>query len=136
METIKERYGNEKAEFSAGVMAAYALVYGVRPYGMDTQANQMVRYWQGSSDWISIPLNDAQKYANDGYFVVAGWINPTGDSGHVVVVVSGDACYNKYWGYLPHVMDTGKNKRSEDQLLNCSFARGKKSGIRFFYRKK
>lgn len=39
-------------------------------------------------------LSQAQDYANKGYFVVVGWINPIeGESGHVMVVVPGEMEY-------------------------------------------
>lgn len=97
-------------------------------------ANQMVQYWNGNPDqWEPILMSEAQDYANQGYFVVAGWENPSGASGHVVVVVPGEEEYSSSWGeYVPVVMDTGGGMRNPKQSISISFGRNKKNQIVYF----
>lgn len=51
---------------------------------------------------------------------MAGYRNPNG-SGHVVVVVPGEESYSPSWSdYVPKVMDTGEDKRTDSQPLSLS----------------
>ena len=78
-------------------------------------------------------MSQAQYWANQGYFVVAGWINPSGESGHVVVVVPGEGLQHSGWGgKIPHVMDTGAGKRTVGKTINYSFGKGKISSIKYY----
>lgn len=82
------------------------------------------------SHWERIPITQAQSFANQEHFVVAGWVNPTGGSGHVVVIVPGTEQYSAYWGYtVPNSMDTEHNMRSDSQKLSASFG---KDNIEFY----
>lgn len=132
VKTINTKYGLNSSQCNRGVIAAFENIYGTCPSDMKTSANEMVRYWQSSSDWTPISMSKAQEYVNHGFFVVAGWINPNGH-GHVVVIVPGTAVYDPRWGYLPHTMDTGGNGHWDDNMLNYSFGKDKKEEIQFFY---
>ena len=91
----------------------------------------MVRYWISSPDWIEITLSESQSYANNGHFTVAGWINTTGKSGHVVVIVPGET--QPGWGtQVPCAMDTGYKMRTSKQKLSLSFGKDKKDSIHYF----
>ena len=129
--------GKIQAACNIGVNAAFKYLFGSNDLD-GKKANQMVRYWMSTpSHWEKISMSNAQSLANQGYFVVAGWINPTGASGHVVMVVPGDAVYKPSWGgSIPNVMDTGSNKRSESQLINKSFGPNKKDNVVYFKYKK
>lgn len=115
------------AQCSEGVRRALKKLFGKLPAGMNCNANSMVKYWMNNpSLWQEIAMSQAQGYANQGYFVVAGWINPSGGYGHVVVIVPGTERYSENWGKkVPNTMDTGYNMRSSSQKLSNSFAREK-----------
>ena len=103
------------------------------------RANEVAEAWADNPNcWQAISLSDAQQYANDGYFVVAGYINPNPRrSGHVVVVVPGTEIVSKKWGIaLPCIMDTGGSKRAVGISLGEGFGLDKKSDIKFYYYKK
>lgn len=113
--------------------AFYELFNSKALYGM--RANDMVKYWKDNpSKWEKIEMKDAQKKANEGSFVVAGWINTkVGRSGHVVVIVPGTETYSKGWECnVPCSMDTGYKMKEEKQKLNESFGKDKKDDIVFF----
>lgn len=130
-------YGISKAYCNVGVREVYKSLTGLNDLN-NKNANNMVQYWIGnSSKWIPIQLNEAQLYANMGYLVVAGWINPSSGSGHVVVIVPGEGVFRERWGEIvPCVMDTGENMRSISQPLSQSFGISKKDAICFFKYKK
>lgn len=68
----------------------------------------------------------AQLYANQGYFVVAGWINHNGH-GHVVVITPGNEYYSNGWGgKVPSTMDTGRGHRWSTGNFANSFSKYKK----------
>lgn len=137
LEKIIRKYGSSQAVCNIGVNAMFEYLFGSNALnGM--RANEIVRYWMSHpSQWQRISMSEAQALANKGYFVVAGWINPTGRSGHVVVVVPGTAVYRSNWGgYIPNVMDTGEEKRTVKQLLSNSFNSAKRNDIVFFKYKK
>lgn len=111
-------------------------LYGFLPQGMNARANEMVKYWRAHPEhWQPIQLSEAQDLANQGYFVVAGYVAPAG-SGHVVVVVPGGGTISKSWGGLvPNTMDTGAGMRRNKTTLNFSFGKDKKGKIEFYYYK-
>ena len=113
---ITSNYGSEMAVCNFGVQKMFEALFPneTRPPGMSGRANEMAEAWADNPNcWQAISLSDAQQYANDGYFVVAGYINPNPRrSGHVVVVVPGEAQYSDSWkNDVPMAMDTGYNKR-------------------------
>ncbi|WP_242358051.1 hypothetical protein [Bacteroides acidifaciens] len=99
------------------------------------RANDMVKYWKNHPEkWEVIRMEEAQELANQGFFVVAGWINTKG-SGHVCLVVPGKSSRGKWNGSfttLPNTMDTGANMKEKSQPINFSFGPLKHSGVIFF----
>lgn len=139
--TMKSKYGSSQAVCNFGVQTAFKSIYGSSnlPPGMKGRANEMAKAWADNPKyWQPISLSEAQSYANQGYFVVAGYINPVpGRSGHVVVVVPGQEKKSDSWGCnVPNVMDTGSNKRTDKQWLSQSFRSSQKNNIHFYYYKK
>ena len=124
------------AKCNKGVQAAFRNLYGSLPSGMNCLANDMVTYWENNpSLWQEITLSEAQSYANNGYFVVAGYRNH-GGHGHVVVIVPGKETYSTNWGgKVPCTMDTGYNMRSSSQRFSRSFGANKKGKVKFYYYK-
>ena len=129
---INKKYGKIEANCNRGVIKAFEILFGDSEF-QDLKANEMTEYWIDHPDaWQPIPMSQAQELANQGYFVVAGWINPDRTkSGHVVVVVPGEM--QSGWGTkVPCVMDTGYKMRAESQKLSISFHSKKRDGIIFF----
>ena len=122
-----------------GVQEAFKAIYGSSdlPPGMKGQANEMAQAWaQNPKYWQHISMSEAQDYANKGYFVVAGYINPKGH-GHVVIIVPGKMSPSSKWKCaVPRTMDTGSNKRLSNTLLSNSFGKDKKSQIHYYYYKR
>lgn len=128
---IRER-GMTNAACNVGVREAHKYLYPLCKELENKRANDMVKYWRNSPNWVKIPTSVAQSYANLGYFVVGGWYNNIpGKSGHVVVVVPGQ----EERGY-PIVMDTGINMRNEKQRFTQSFRTNKRPNVEFYYYKK
>lgn len=129
--TMKSKYGNVMAVCNFGVQQAFKNIFGSSslPPGMTGRANDMVKAWAENPEyWKPISLEEAQTYANNGYFVVAGYENPNPNkSGHVVVIVPGTATSSPEWKCdVPQAMDTGANKRSSSVSINWSFGVNKK----------
>lgn len=137
--TMKSNYGTVMAVCNFGVQLAFKNIFGSAsiPPGMVGRANDMVQAWADNPRyWQSISMSEAQNYANNGYFVVAGYKNPSGH-GHVVVVVPGQERYSNNWKQkVPNTMDTGKNKRYDCTKLSNGFGPDKKEEIKFYYYKK
>lgn len=104
--------------------------------GMTGRANDMATAWQNNpSYWHPISLSEAQGYANNVFFVVAGFISPSG-SGHVVVVVLGEMQRSgSYDCEVPCIMDTGYKNRKSSIPLSHGFGSSKKDKIKFYYYK-
>lgn len=131
-----ESNGSKIPACNIGVNNAFVNLYKSTEL-KNKKANQMVAYWKSSANWQQISMSQAQQLANKGYFVVAGWINPTGHSGHVVVIVPGNETYSPSWGQsVPRIMDTGPNRRSDNLPLSAGFSSGKKNEVLFFKYKK
>ncbi len=132
-------YGSYSAACNIGVQAMFKNIFGSSnlPPGMTGLANDMVRAWANNPGyWHSISLSEAQSYANKGYFVVAGYINPTGGSGHVVVIVPGNESYSYSWKCnVPTAMDTGYKKRYSAVPISNSFGPQKKNSVFIYYYK-
>lgn len=133
------QYGSQQAVCNIGVQTAFKSLFpGQSPPGMTGRANDMTKAWaQHPEKWKRISLEEAQKYANAGLFVVAGWINPTGRSGHVVVILPGEAKPSKRFNKdMPRTMDTGENKRKyQNHYLDNSFGPSKLPHVVFYYYK-
>lgn len=131
VDSMKKLYGTQMAVCNFGVQTAFKAVFGNTnlPPGMTGRANDMVKAWENNPKyWQAITMAEAQDYANQGYFVVAGYFNPTGGSGHVVVIVPGEEKWSKTWNIdVPKTMDTGAGKREAQQLLSDSFGYKKKN---------
>jgi hypothetical protein len=145
--------GAKTKKCNIGVKEMYKAFFGENtlPNYMDCMANQMVQSWGNNpQDWEPIDrnnygtiqelLNEVQTYADEGYFVVAGWINSSGESGHVTVIVprngSEDMPYASKWHYyVPWNMDTGPGRRESKTPLSAGFGPDKKDSIVFYYRK-
>lgn len=129
-------HNNDKvtAHCNEGVRNAFYNLYKSKAlYNM--RANDMVKHWKNnSSQWESIRMSEAQKLANQGYFVVAGWINTKG-SGHVCLIVPGVEKKGNWNGgrvNIPNTMDTGYNMRYKSHPITESFGKGKHNGVVFF----
>lgn len=141
VDSMKKLYGTQMAVCNFGVQTAFKAVFGNTnlPPGMTGRANDMVKAWENNPKyWQAITMAEAQDYANQGYFVVAGYINPIpGRSGHVVVIVPGEEKYSDSWGSnVPNTMDTGRNRREKKQWLSQSFRVSQKNDVYFYYYKK
>ena len=56
-------------------------------YNANTQAANLSKAAADpTSGWVTVPLADAQKLANQGKFVVIAWADPNGGHGHTVTV--------------------------------------------------
>lgn len=121
IQTYDNINNGKRAYCNIGVAKAFETIFNTTEL-KNMRANDMVKYWQNNPQhWEKIEMVKAQSLANQGFFVVAGYINPNG-SGHVVVVVPGEEGYSKNWGgAIPNVMDTGRNMRTESQTINYSF---------------
>lgn len=111
---LTKEEGKYKAICNLSVHRMFENLVGPLPSGMRVKANKMTKYWiQHPEQWQPISLSQAQDYANKGYFVVVGWINPIeGESGHVMVVVPGEMEYSGAWGKkVPVVLEMGKGRR-------------------------
>jgi len=126
----------QKAYCNHGVLRMFNRIFGFEMTPSVIKANDMVRFWQKSSDWVNISLPEAIEKVNSNYFVVAGWINPNGGSGHVVVLLPGESGYSGKWGgKIPYCMDTGPSPdiRSDYHLISQSFGSKKISGVVYYY---
>lgn len=107
--TIKSQYGDEIL-CSLGVNMLFKALFPFSNELENKTANEMLSYWKTHPvSWQPINISEAQRHANEGFFVVAGL--GSDPMGHVVVVVPGEAQYNTNWGMdIPMVFDTGSVK--------------------------
>lgn len=99
------------------------------------RANEMCKHWaQNSSRWELISIRDAQRYANEGYFVVSCYINPNPHkSGHVAVVVPGRETYSRSWRmYVPTILNAGERNRYTFMPLSHGYGADKKNQVKFY----
>lgn len=136
VDKVLSDHNNDKitAHCNEGVRNAFYNLYKTKIlYNM--RANDMVKYWKNNpAQWESIRMAEAQRLANQGYFVVAGWINAKG-SGHVCLIVPGKEVKKNWNGistYIPVTMDTGYGMRSKSQPINKSFGKNKHNEVVFF----
>lgn len=78
-------------------------------------ANEMVGFMESERCWKTSSGQSAQYYANQGYFVIAGWINPDSTkSGHVAVVRPGMLGTSFKWGFripgVPKVANVAQSR--------------------------
>lgn len=137
--SVIKSYGNSESACNVGVQLAFKNIFGSSnlPPGMVGKANEMAQAWRDNpKHWQAIPLGVAISNANHGFFVVAGYINPSG-SGHVVVILPGPTKYSSKWGCeVPLTMDTGDEKRWTNRYLSDSFGPDKKNRISYYFYKR
>ena len=131
---VTELYGPIKAYCNQGVIIAFNQVFP------DLQlpnvcANDLVHYWQQHpGNWTLITMQQAIQSADEGYFVVAGWINDKG-SGHVAVVMPAETVkgtWNGVYTDVPQVMDTGFERRETCISICRCFGRDKHDNVEFY----
>lgn len=136
---LTKEEGKYKAICNLSVHRMFENLVGPLPSGMRVKANKMTKYWiQHPEQWQPISLSQAQDYANKGYFVVVGWINPIeGESGHVMVVVPGEMEYSGAWGKkVPVVLEMGKGRRYAKTKMSWGVDAKKEKELKVFYYKK
>lgn len=81
-------------------------------------------------------LNQAQDYANKGYFVVVGWKDPSAHpTGHVAVVLPGQMEKSSTWGMMvPQIAQAGTRVFSGEKLSE-GFGSDKKNQMVIYVRK-
>ena len=135
----KDNPGQKPAMCNVGVNCAFKEVTGSNELS-GKRANEMYDQMNSSGNFEEIDPSEAQETANDGDVVIAAWKNPSGSSGHVAMVVPGEAGKTGTWegkpartiGGMPRVMDTGSGLRTKNQTINFSFGRDKQSSVKFF----
>lgn len=128
---VLEDYDSTTPHCNHGVQNAFNEIFDTHELD-NKRANDIVEYWKKHPDkWESIKMSEAQKLANEGWFVVAGWQSEPGHSGHVVVIVPGIE-KTGWGGKVPNTMDTGQNMRTTSQPLSRSFGLKKKDNVKFF----
>lgn len=135
-DSLTKKYGKYMAVCNYSVRDMFKELVGNVPPEMDDVANEMTKYWMKHPEqWQPISLSQAQDYANKGYFVVIGWINPTGGHGHVTVVVPGEMEYSGTFGKkVPVVLEMGKGRRSEKLKMSWGFTPDMELNV-FYYKK-
>lgn len=127
-----DQHGTKKAVCNLGVQEAFKNIFGFNPMdGM--RANDMVNYWKNSSDWVNVTMSEAMERVEDGYFVVAGWQNPTGESGHVSVLVYGSGYSGNWDQIVPYSMETGRNRRESSIMISYGYGNTIKHEVHYFY---
>ena len=109
------------------------------------RANQIFTHCENSSNWVAIPVDwkeaaswqatmkEMQAQVNQGAVIIAVWQNPTGASGHVMGLVSGEVQYSRSCkGNLVVVMDTGDKTRVSSQLITGNLSKAKLFKTKFF----
>ena len=131
--------GRTVARCNVGVNLVFKMLPSYTEHLDGMRANDMVKHWRTHPDeWVRLESGEeAQRMANDGWFVVVGWVNPIpGESGHVAVVVPGEmewsGTYNKK---MPVCMDTGYQMRAKKQSMSLSFGSNKIHDVEFYYYK-
>jgi RHS repeat-associated protein len=131
--------GSTPAKCNIGVNCAFTEITGSDELS-GKRANEMYDQMSGSENFTAIEPSEVQEEANSGELVIAAWKNPSGSSGHVALVVPGEAAKRGTWegkpasaiGGIPMVMDTGYNTRTESQSVNYSFGKKKQADVKFF----
>jgi hypothetical protein len=75
-------------------------------------------------EWLEVSGEKAQALANEGNFVIAGWINPNpNEPGHVCVVRPGNTVVSGKWGPgVPMVANVGRPEQCRaDKGANYAF---------------
>lgn len=91
-------HGRMVARCNVGVNLVFKMLSNYTKHLDGMRANDMVKHWRSHPDeWVRLESGEeAQRMANDGWFVVVGWVNPIpGKSGHVAVVVPGGTRFDQ-----------------------------------------
>ena len=132
VQIVIKDYKMEVAACNEGVEAMFMEVCNSNELS-NMLANQMVNYMDNSPNWKEVQVGEVQALANEGYFVVGGWKNPTGGHGHVVAAVPGEAVYSTNWGCnVPMVMDIGEDKRYSSISVKYCFGKDKIPNVHFY----
>lgn len=76
---------------------------------MERTANEIIDTMASSKEWRNLDAPDAQRAADEGVLVVAGWRNTQGGHGHVCMVIPGNLAYSRKWqAYCPAVANVGR----------------------------
>lgn len=135
VEIITAKYGAVTAYCNQGVREAFYAVFNKELPNL--KANDLINYMNHSLEWgkLNVSMSEIQNLANQGHFIVASWVNPSGGSGHVALVVPGEMEWGTWCGErmaLPIVMDTGAGCREESQKLSVSFGKNKHADVEFY----
>jgi len=134
-------HGYVGAYCNQGVIDAFNYAYPLElfPY---MSANDLVKYWGNHpNEWHPVSMSQAQGLANQGYFVVGGWIDTTvGGHGHVVLIVPGEPTQHPWNNgttttqtYVPNTMDTGGGGRRESsEPITSGFGSDKQADVKFY----
>ncbi len=135
----KSSDGKYLARCNWGVRDVFKNLYNNSTELDNMKANDMVNYWNSSSNkWVSIAMSEAQSLANNGWFVVTGWVNTTGGNGHVSIVVPGEqveGTWCKQRENVPVTMDVGSYKRETSIGINWCYGELKQPNVKFYYYK-
>lgn len=138
-DSLTKKYGTSLHVCNFGVRGMFEELIGELPPGMKNKmANDITEYWlKHPEQWQPIYLSQAQDYANKGYFVVIGWINPSGGHGHVAVVVPGEMEYSRAWGKkVPVILEMGRKRRYPKIKLSEGLRPETEETLKVFYYKK
>lgn len=72
-------------------------------------ADEIIQLVEGSPDWSTVTILNAQDMANQGSLLIAG-LNSTElgqKHGHVVVIRPGKLCFSGKWGPCPRILNIG-----------------------------
>ncbi|WP_300700551.1 hypothetical protein [uncultured Alistipes sp.] len=135
VEIVTAKYGTVKAYCNQGVREAFHAAFNKELPNVN--ANELIKHMKNSSEWgkLNVSMSEIQNLANQGHFIVASWVNTSGGSGHVALVVPGEMQGGTWcgeWIALPVVMDTGAECREESQKLSKSFGTNKHSQVEFY----
>jgi RHS repeat-associated protein len=127
--------GKEPAKCNIGVRTAFKEITGsTELHGMD--ANNMYDHMNKSENFAEVNVSEVQDLANAGHIIVAAYKAATG-SGHVALAVPDSTNDGGKWNKknvekMPHVMDTGENKRYDNKCVTNSFGKEKQGSVKFF----
>lgn len=130
VEYTKKTEGS-KAACNIGVQQVAKYLFGYIPDALKGQANNIILQLRKDKGWQKISRTEAAQYAAEGYLIVAGWYNSSGESGHVVVG-NPNSSSNDF-----KVMDCGPNGvgKHECQGWRYSFGTEKRSKVEYYYYK-
>lgn len=106
------------------------VAHNLGEYMPQMDANEIVKYLADQPSWEKLGNNDklASERAEQGYFVIAGTINPHGH-GHVAVIVPGrvGAYARGYWGSM-----RGAHHKGEGDGIDQGWTRHELHSVQYF----